>query len=349
MRPNEGETARDLLLELALDSQPFQLIPAKPDRIQLLDRDCFILETAGGNLALWVHHCSEAVLAYQMQILTIFEANGARGFLYPVSLADGRTYAPLDERRWFYITKWPKLRNVSFRSPEDIRLLVKLIAGFRETLTRQGLRFGLVERNEENELINRFRRITQCFDSFALLAQNRLRPTQFDRLFLEYLPEARTWVGWALALLEKYNYNRLWASVTTQDLIINRLVRSNLRIHTTDGAFCLRLNDFRWDLPIIDLAILLIKTGRSAGWSSDWFHSALADYGETFPITRSEEGVLRAYLTFPWSFYRLAARYYYNRTQWPLFAFIEKMERILVDEERRGMLMRSDLFRKDHF
>ncbi|MCL6588390.1 MAG: hypothetical protein K6U80_00395 [Firmicutes bacterium] len=337
MAPYEAETVNEPLCP-DLD-QLLQLIPVKPNRIRPLDRGCFILDTAYGNLALWVHCRSEAVLAYQIQLLKICEASGAKGFLYPISLTDSRTYAPLGERRWFYLTEWPELRKVSFRSIGDLRLLVKLIAGFRNALSTQGLGFSLPERNEDPELISRFHRIAQCFDSFALLAQNRLRPTQFDRLFLAYLPEARRWVERAVTLLKKCGYTRLRATVTTQDIIINRLVRSNLRIHADGGAFCLRLNDFRWDLPVIDLAILLIKTGRSAQWDPNWLRIALAGYREFFPITPSEEGLLRAYLAFPWSFYRLAARYYYNRTQWPLFTFIEKMERVLADEGRRGKLV----------
>ncbi|HEX3047667.1 MAG TPA: hypothetical protein VHY08_23145 [Bacillota bacterium] len=349
MTPFETGMARDLLSDFELNSPQLQLIPAKPDRIQPFDRDCFILETVSGNLALWIHHRSEAALAYQMQILKICEINGAQGFLYPISLTDGRTYARLDENRWFYVTEWPELRGVSFRSTGDLRLLVKLITGFRKA-QGQGLVFGLPERNEETELISRFNRIIRCFDSFALLARRRLHPTQFDRLFLAYLPEARTWIGRALALLEKCDYSRFWASLTTQDLIINRLVRSNLRIHTSgSGAFCLRLNDFRWDLPIIDLGILLIKTGRSAQWNRKWFYDILSEYQKPFPLTHSEAGLLQAYLTFPWSFYRLAARYYYNRTQWPLFTFIEKMDRVLVEDKWRGELVLSELFREDHF
>lgn len=342
MRPFETRLIKEAP-NLELD-QSFELIPIKPNQIHPFDRGCFILETACGKLALWVHHHSEAVLAYQIQILKICETCGTKGFLYPIPLTDGRTYAPLDERRWFYLTNWPELSKVSFRSATDLRFLVKLIAGFRKAMAVQGLGIGLPERKEDTELISHFSRIAQYFDSFALLAQNRLRPTQFDRLFLAYLPEARNWLEQALTLLKECGYNRLWATATTQNIIINRLVRGNLRIHDTGGAFCLRLNDFRWDLPIIDLAILLIKTGRSGQWNPNWLHSVLTEYREFFPITSSEEGVLRAYLTFPWSFYRLAARYYYNRTQWPLFAFIEKMERVLADEERRGQFIRSDLF-----
>jgi CotS family spore coat protein len=334
--------------DLELD-RPLELIPTKPNRIRPFDRDCFIIETAYGKLALWIHHRSEAVLAYQIQILKICETCGTQGFLYPIPLTDGRTYAPLDERRWFYLTNWPELRKVSFRSATDLCFLVKLIAGFRKAMAGQGLGVSLPERNEDTELFSRFCQITQSLDSFALLAQNRLRPTQFDRLFLAHLPEAKNWLEQSLALLKKCGYNRLWATVTTQDIIINRLVRSNLMIHPTGAAFCLRLNDFRWDLPIIDLAILLIKTGRSGQWNPDWLNIILSEYREFFPITASEEGVLRAYLTFPWSFYRLAARYYYNRTQWPVFTFIEKMERVLADEKQRGQLIRSDLFRNNHF
>jgi CotS family spore coat protein len=303
--------------------------------------DGYILESLSGNLVLWVHRGQEASLACQIQLLKICQQQNLKGFLYPVDLSDGRTYAELNEECWFYLTPWPELQKVYFSSPDDLKLLVSLLVEFRKTISESGFLFCLPDRKININLLEKYREIVRQLNSFGMLARHRIRPTAFDRIFLSYLPEIIAQVNQAISRLERSDYLDLVFKLTSQDVIINKLTRHNLRTTPDGKAICLRLDDYHWDLPIIDLAILLIKTGRSSKWDNNWFHTILAEYEKYFTISTVEFQVIYAYLAFPWSLYRLASRYYYNRVNWSLRSFVEKMERLLEDEVNRTQFVNS--------
>lgn len=317
------------------DNRIMDLAPAPPIRVERFAPDGLKWVSSCGAMALWIFHGSEGALAYQHQLLKAFESQNVRGFLYPLPLSDGRSYARLAERQWFYFTPLPPSQRVSFSNLEDLKCVIRLLADFREVCGQGGVWCCLLEHKTEANLLNRFQAILEHLKVFATLGKHRLRPTWFDRIFLERVPEIESQVLEAIRYLETTRYLELWEKLTAHDMVLNKLVRSNLRLGPEGEAVCLRVHDFSWDLPIIDLANLLVKTGRSAHWTREWFTSLTGKYQESFPISETEWGVLRAFLIFPWNLYRLASRYYYNRTEWSHATFITKLERLWNDEPIR--------------
>jgi CotS family spore coat protein len=325
----------------AIKMETLTLLPCKILQLKPYYEDGYILESDRGKLALWVHTGREASLACQIQILKICQKYGLKGFLYPVDLNDGRTYAKLDEQSWFYITTWPELQKIYFSCQRDLQLIVHLLVEFRKAILESGFLFCLPERKMNFNLLEKYREIVKQLNSFGMLARHRLRPTAFDRMFFGHLPEILDQTKQAISILERTDYLDLIAKLTPQDIIINKLTRHNLRVTPDGGAICLRLEDYHWDLPIIDLAILFIKTGRSSKWDVNWFQMLLKEYEKHFRISAAELQVIYAYLAFPWNLYRLSSRYYYNRADWPLRSFVEKMERLLEDEGNRSQFLKG--------
>lgn len=324
-----------------IDFKILRLLPGQLLKATQFAPDCLILETNTGKLALWIHRGQEATLASQSLLLKISEMNGVKNFLYPLPLTDDRTYAPLDGRRWFYITEWPDSRRILFSNHNDLKLLIDLLLELRKILQRTGVSYFMTDRKEKTNLLYKFSAIRESLNFFTMLAKYRLKPTNFDNLFLEYYVKAILQVEQAYKILVESEYQSLVAGITGKDLVINRLVRNNLRISPESYAICLRCRDFRQDLPIIDLGTLMVKAGRSLQWNCGWFQQMISQYQRYFPIDRTERKVLLALLTCPWSFYRLAARYYFNRAEWSIGTYIERLERILGDEPKRMELVEA--------
>ncbi len=325
----------ETIFRLGIKPGVFDLIPAKPRRVVPYYDDGYLLETHEGNIALWTHRSPEAYLACQLQILQLCAQHGFTGFLYPMQLTDGRNYAEFNENCWFYITPWPGLQKVRFSNSRDLKAIVNLLVFFRKIIHNNGFLFYLSEKKSGFNLPEKYREIKQQLDSFEMLAINRLRPTEFDRQYLSYLPEIRQQIKAALEILENSNYQEAINRLSAPDIIINKLTRHNLGFDQEGRAICYQLDDYRWDLPIIDLAIFLIKTGRSSKWDSNWYQMILKEYETHFPMSKLDHQIIHAYIAFPWSFYRLASRYYYNRVDWTLRIFMEKMDRIMEDEPNR--------------
>lgn len=333
-----------VLKNVGVDFWSSGLLPGKLLQVAEFAPDCLILETDGGQLAFWIHHGQEANLASQHLLLKILQIDGLPHFLYPLPLNDNRTYASLDGRRWFYITPWPATHRFFFGDPEHLRFLVDMLLDFRRTMEYSGAGYYLSPKTGKNNLIQKFGAIIHSLNSFALLARHRLKPTRFDSLYLEYYAGAVLQVQRALKQLMESGYKSLLANITLKDRVINRLVRNNLRLSVENRVICLRCCDCSMDLPVVDLGTLLVKAGRSLRWSYPSVLEILSRYQREYPLQRVELQVLLAYLTCPWSFYRLAARYYYNRTAWFIGTYIDRMERVIEGESYRANLL-ADLER----
>lgn len=315
------------------------LLPGKLQQVAQFAPDCLVLETDTGPCALWIHHGQEASLASQDLLLKVLQTYELPYFLYPLPLNDNRTYASLDGRRWFYITPWPVTHRFFFHNPEHLGFLVDMLVDFRRVMETSGAGYYIPLGNEKNNLIQKFSAIVDSLNSFALLARYRRKPTRFDSLYLKYYVGAVLQAQQALKQLVLCGYQNLLADIALKDRVINRLVRNNLRISEENQVICFRCCDCSVDLPVIDLGTLLVKAGRSLQWSHTSVRELVSRYERKYPLKRVELQVLLAFLTCPWSFYRLAARYYYNRTTWSIGTYIERMERVIAGESYRANLL----------
>ncbi len=329
----------ETIFRLGINPGVFDLLPVKPRRVIPYYDDGYLLETDEGTLALWIHRSPEAYLACQLQILQLCAQREFSGFLYPVPLIDGRNYAEFSQNCWFYITPWPEFRKVRFGNSYDLKAIIHLLAFFRIIIHDNGFLFYLAEKKSGFNLPDKYREINKQLDSFEMLALHRLRSTTFDYQFLSYLPEVRQQIKLAIEIIENSGYQEAINRLSSPDIIINKLTRHNLGLDQEGRVVCFQLDDYRWDLPIIDLAIFLIKTGRSSRWDPNWFQMILKEYETHFSLTKLEYQIIHSYIAFPWSFYRLVSRYYYNRVDWTLRNFIEKLNRLMEDEpHRKGFL-----------
>ena len=325
------------LMNNGIDLQSISAFPGEPHRFCKLNSRCYMLETVCGKYALWLVSEEEPLFLARLKLLRVLEDEAIKGFLFPVQLKTNRFYHVLEDGRLFYITKWPELRRISFRN--DLESLLKLAIDFRKVMSLHELSF-LKFKEQPKMLIDKYHDMLNSIKNFAMLANYRLHPTRFDRLFLECWEEVYQEAGQALDLIRSSPYLDLIGTKEFIQPIINDFSRSNLRTLPNDQAICISLKKSVPDLAIIDLALLMVKTGRANRWSRDWYNKIIEVYNKSFPLTDEELEITRAYLAFPWELYRLASRYYHNRVNWPVSVFVEKLERILKsDRERKDLLL----------
>lgn len=325
------------LMKLGLDFESIKLFPGAVNGFWRMDGAGFIMETSQGKYALWLVSGEEQRLQDELGLLQLLKESQIEGFLYPVQLNDGNFYGALKDGGYFYLTTWPELRGVSYR--KDLNSLLSLIVNFREVLNSCDFS-GFKTKTSPLSFINYYQEMIKAMKSFAVLAEYRLNPTGFDQLY------RRNWEGFiaeaefALELLRSSAYLKLSAVKESLRPIINNFSRRNLRVFINGQVICLSIKDSSLDMPIMDLALLMVKTGRANHWGREWHDHIIEKYNEKFLLTNKELEILRAYLVFPWEAYRLAARYYCNRVNWPVSAFVEKMERILISKEDREILFK---------
>lgn len=308
-----------------------RLIPFEITDLVQYNRHGYVLYTLAGTVALWFFRGPETALIHQCQLFSICRERQMEGFLYPLPLNDHQLYGKLDDRTWFYLTDWPELQSVSYRKETDLKGIVHRIAQFRQMAGERESISGIGECRHQN-LLDAMEDAINNLRSFEMLANHRLRPTRFDELFLKEYSLILEKAQRGYELLVSSEYPKALAE-SGRHLIIHDLSRGNIRVDSKGTIYILHLKSCRRDLSIVDLAILLIKSGRSNQWSKWWFRQMLEWYQAYFLISSAEYEIIKALLHFPWSIYRLAERYYFNRVEWTVFCFLGKLERQLADKK----------------
>jgi CotS family spore coat protein len=322
------------LLGYGLNFDILRQIPGRLVAVTPENKNCFVITTVNDNLCLWLHQGREESLNVQLALLEHCFQQGFTGFAAAVPLRNGRNYGKVNERCWFYLMKWACFEKVSFRNLDQLRSIVNLITAFHNSVAGWTIP-GEAYPREYPKLIDKMKGIKRYLAAFRMLAQYRINATKFDRLYLESLPHLEASVGEAMTLLEKSNYRELLATLKPDDLVINDFSRGNLRVARDGRVRILRVKNLRWDLPVMDLAALLLKSGRSQRWKRCWYDTLLAEYQKVANLGTADLAVVKAYLCFPWNMWHLINRYYLNRVAWPNYLFNDKLERLIADEENR--------------
>lgn len=329
------------LTGFGLDLEFLKAIPFRVLAISRYHKNCFLLKGLYHTALFWIHEGREESLNDQIDIINHSRRQGFFGFLEFIVLKDGSLYGKINDRSYFYLTEFPELQKFYYHNIRHLKSAVKLIADFRKAVTNWAVPVYLQALKEKLNLLTKINEMITYLKAFRMLAVHRINPTRFDKLFLECLPAIEESAGAALGLLETSKYCELLAKSKANGIIINDWSRSNLGVGPQSELYCFNLNNFCCELSIIDLAVLLLKSGRSNGWNRQWFDSLCDDYQHNIPISQVEFTIIKAYLTFPWNLYRLANRYYLNRVEWPLHYFIEKLERLIKDEKNRVQLVQQ--------
>lgn len=324
------------LMRFGIGSETVKLFPGAPKQFYRINDVCFFLETSRGMYFLWLVSEDEQRLETELELLGILEKKSREGFLYPIRLKDNRFYGALQDERFFYLTDWAELRPISFKN--DIESLLGIIINFRSTITAPEY-MNVKLKTSQKSLIDRYKDMIKSFASFATLARYRIHPTIFDRLYLRYYDGFVKEAKLALELIQDSVYLDRFELKESFRPIINNFSRSNLRTLPNGQGICLSLKKCELGAAIMDLALLMAKTGRANRWDCLWYERIIRTYNESFSLTGDDIKVIDAYLAFPWEAYRLAARYYYNRVNWPVRSFVEKMERLVKSEADRMKLL----------
>jgi hypothetical protein len=327
------------LADLGLSPELLQAFPFEVESLRRYEKNGYLLRTPVQFAALWIHTGKEESLAQQLGVMAYCREKGFMGFLEPIPLNNQAEYGRVDERNWYYLTNWPELKKLRYHRAEHLKAVVKLIVDFRQTVADWEWPVNFLKGKEGPDLALKMEEIRQYFIAYGMLARHRIHPTGFDHLFIRSLPDFLQKCDLGIERMRRTDYLILRSDPQNHKVLINDFSRNNIGIQLSDQALCLRLKNVHTDLAIMDLAVLLSKTGRSNRWNRQWYDLAIDEYRKTFFISSQELRIVEAYISFPWNIYRLASRYYLNRVNWPAYLFVEKLERILVDERNRESLI----------
>ncbi len=170
----------------------------------------------------------------------------------------------------------------------------------------------------------------KAVQTYTLIAENRLRRTATDRVFLSLMGDAADQASQSIKGLEDGGFRQLAASQAQAKAFVYRNVGEGGVVITAGASPAAVFVDWsgcRRDCQITDVVKLLTRVVKGSGGDQAAFGQALEAYQSVRPLSQAEQAVLVAMLRFPDEFCAVARRYYENKRDWPERSFARRLRR----------------------
>ncbi len=105
------------------------------------------------------------------------------------------------------------------------------------------------------------------------------------------------------------------------------------------GPVIINLEQMRWDEPVSDLAKFMRKVLEKNHWDRRLGFAMLSSYEKERPLEEDERYGLYLRIAYPVRFWNIANHYYNSKKAWVSGRDIDKLEKLLQEEERRQMFL----------
>jgi|GEM_PF-2529782 len=186
------------------------------------------------------------------------------------------------------------------------------------------------DRDPHQRFEGRCRSRLKAMHTYILIAENRLRPTATDRVFLSLVTEAIDQASDVIGDLDDADQRELSAAAHAAGAFVYRRTGEGgviISAGTEPRAVFVDWSGCRRDLHLFDLGKLLGRVIKGSGGDEDVFGRTLLAYDKVRPLAPAEVRLLTASLSFPDEFYAVARRYYENKRDWTERSFARRLKR----------------------
>ena len=305
-------------------------------------RGSYICETSLGKKLLTDYTGSEKKIVFTNQLLERMEQKGLR---YTDKVMAGREGAYLC-RDWddnpCVLKDWQEGRECDTSSAFDVEAASAHLAQLHTMMVwpqAEG------ERLYAGECLTEvWRRHNQELKKVNEFVRKRKQKTEFESLFLKQYPEYARQAREALEMLEDSGYEALRrASVEAGEMCHGNYNQHNIYFLGKKQIFTSNFEKCGYDIPVSDLYQFVRKIMEKQEWSLRMGKRMIEAYERIRPLSEGERKYLFIRLCYPEKFWKLANQYYNCRKACLSGKNGEKLKKLAVQEEKRGVFLRQML------
>jgi len=222
---------------------------------------------------------------------------------------------------------------------EDFLMAAKVLATFHEA----GKGFSCpveVKQTENLSVLYEKRRVE--LQKIRKRIGKQKKDTPIDVLVRTHFKQCSEHTEQAQKLLEQGGYEEILKKEIAQGQIChNRFKGANLRQDSKGTIFVTGLEDCGWDIPCVDLAVLLRRYMKKTDGEGLGAMQILRTYEEISPLSDEKNMILRGMLTYPNKFLKLCNLYYNKRRTCISPAMTKKMSDALKEEEIMNVFLQK--------
>jgi CotS family spore coat protein len=225
-------------------------------------------------------------------------------------------------------------RECSFTNPYDRKGTVKALAQLHNAGRGYSPPTGAAGRNNIGKWGRSYLGKIEDLTRFKELARNKRKKSELDRMFLEDVDFYIEMCWRGFDTLKNSRYEEICEKAQKDKVICHHDYTYHNIIIGLGGE--VNVIDFDYschELPVYDLAALIQKVLRRYSYDVDMALEIIEDYCSAAPLCKEDMTLMQSLFEFPQRFWRIAERYYENKTNWEEKTFLSKCNDIVIMKE----------------
>lgn len=315
-------------------SRPEQLLEKYPITIKSFSkgRECYLCDTNLGSLALREYRGSKERALFLGEMLTHLKQNGllVEGIM---QTSEGEVLVMDEEERKFLLCENYRGAECDTQNKEDMIAAVRLLAKFHNAAkTFSGEMPEIICRNR-NSLLELCERHNREIKQVKNYIRSKKKKNSFEMLFSR---QCDSFMKKALAVTEALKNVECEAELYG---FCHGDYNQHSIIFAKQGIAIVGLERFSYDLQIRDLANFVRKMMEKNNWDAKLGGALIDAYNEIHRLKEPERQYLYFYLAYPEKFWKLANHYNNAHKAWLSERNIEKLEKVISQEEKREQFL----------
>ncbi len=291
-------------------------------------RGVYICDTDRGMMLLIPFRGSEERAAFLRQILCYFREEGMA--VEQIYRTKEEEVLSEDEAGAKYLLKDMFAGSeCSSRSREDMKTALGLLARFHRISCACCAEIPEFLKSEKNSLLLLYEKHNRELVKVKNYVRSRKKKNEFEMKFQEQYPHFIEHADRSLAQLRSREDEEKEYCLCHGDFNQHNVIRGK------DGWHIVNFEYMNYNLPVLDLANFLRKMLEKNNWNEELGMQLIESYTRIRPLSPEEYRQLYLVLLFPEKFWKIANHYYNSRKAWLSGRDIEKLGKVVAQEEAR--------------
>lgn len=227
---------------------------------------------------------------------------------------DGDPYALVNDDL-YTVSEWIKGKECDFHDIEQVKVAAKSLAALHEASRGYDPPENCILKTDIGRWPATMDKRIRSFDKMRDMSRKKSNKSEFDLCYLKNMEYYKQIGKKSSELLNHSSYYQLSEQADRDKIFChhdftyhNIIMGDDNNVHVVDFDYCKR------EIRTYDIANFMIKVLKRVEWNMDYADAIINSYNEVSPLKEEEYKVLYAFLMFPQRFWRLANKYYYNKS-----------------------------------
>lgn len=303
-------------------------------------RGAFFCETDQGSMLLKEFRGSKERVAFLESMLNFLNDQGFVVEAIVRTKEEQLLSSDDDNQTTFLLKTWYTGKECDVKNRENLILTVKKLAGFHNLVRcyEGDIPEFLMEKQED--LLEEYRRHNRELNKVKNYIRAKHKKNAFETLFMEkqeyFRKQGEEVANQLQQQLDKISEVQ-WMHMC--GICHGDFNQHNVIFHGTEIIF-LNFEKMSMDIQVIDLSNFMRKILEKYNWNPSLGIELITAYDQVRKLSWIELEQLYLRLAFPMKFWKIANHYYNSRKSWVSGRDIEKLQKVLEQEEARKQFLR---------